>query len=441
MSTSPLHVIVVGGGIAGLGLAQALRQARISVTAYERDRTRTDRLEGFRLHINPAGSRALHACLPPAVWNDFVATADESRDLGFLTEQLEELLVVQDRSQLHITPESERSYAADRVTLRRLLLTGLDDVVQFDKEFVHYESTPDGRVTAYFEDGTTAAGDLLVGADGAGSRVRQQYLPQAERIDTGALSVAWKLPLTDSTRAWLPPRLGTSMNMVVAPVPYCLFTSAFDPEVPAPTSGRYVLCAFISRREAYPRRVEELPVDQLRPVVEEMIAGWHPILRRMLAEADPDSFMLVRHTASAPVSASRIGNVSLIGDAAHNMPPVGGLGANTALRDASLLGRKLVDVDRGRSELRVALGQYEAEMREYGSAAVHTAIQTQNQGLASGRLTVEGQKLWFWLSRVAPWLGGMETPFTEWARPLPWELEPAPWEQGIQTDGAREEAA
>jgi flavin-dependent dehydrogenase len=62
MST-PLHVLVIGGGIGGLCLAQGLRQAGVSVAVYERDRTRADWLQGYRIHINPAGSKALHEWL------------------------------------------------------------------------------------------------------------------------------------------------------------------------------------------------------------------------------------------------------------------------------------------------------------------------------------------------------------------------------------------
>lgn len=63
------------------------------------DRSRLDRLEGFRMHINPAGSRALHTCLPPDGWATFVASAGESTNLGFITQQLEELLVADDATE------------------------------------------------------------------------------------------------------------------------------------------------------------------------------------------------------------------------------------------------------------------------------------------------------------------------------------------------------
>jgi hypothetical protein len=68
----------------------------------------------------------------------------------------------------------------------------------------------------------------LVGADGAGSRVRGQYLPQARRVETEAIGVGLKLPLTEESRPWMPPRISSGMNMVVAPAPYFLLTSAFE---------------------------------------------------------------------------------------------------------------------------------------------------------------------------------------------------------------------
>jgi salicylate hydroxylase len=57
MSGSPFHVIVVGGGIGGLCLAQGLRKAGVSVAVYERDRSRTDRLA--RQDVRPGGAGAL----------------------------------------------------------------------------------------------------------------------------------------------------------------------------------------------------------------------------------------------------------------------------------------------------------------------------------------------------------------------------------------------
>jgi len=56
---APFHVVIIGGGIGGLTLAQGLKKAGVSVAVYERDRTRTDGLQGFRVGISPDGGRAL----------------------------------------------------------------------------------------------------------------------------------------------------------------------------------------------------------------------------------------------------------------------------------------------------------------------------------------------------------------------------------------------
>ena len=74
------------------------------------------------------------------------------------------------------------------------------------QEFKRYELGTDGRVIAHFSDGTSAAADVLIGADGANSRVRQQLLPHAERIDTGILAVAGKHRLDERDLPRVAPR-------------------------------------------------------------------------------------------------------------------------------------------------------------------------------------------------------------------------------------------
>lgn len=419
--SDPLHVIVVGGGIGGLCLAQGLTRAGMSVAVHERDRTPTERPAGYRIHLNPAGSRALHACLPPARWQEFVATAGEPGGLGFLTERLDPLLVISD-ADLHDpgTDPAERSHAVDRATLRRLLLNGLDDVVTFDKTFTHYEQHGD-TVTAFFADGTSATGDLLVGADGVSSRVQRQFLPDAPPLASEALSVASRLPLTPDTRAWLPERLATSMNMIVAPDPYFLFTSAFVRR--DPNTDGYVLCAFITDPTALPVDVGDLAPAALQDLVAARVAHWHPDLRRMITDADQGSFSVQPHRASVPVPPWRPTTVTLLGDALHAMPPVGGLGGNAALRDAHLLTRTLLGVARGDCGLTDALGIAETEMRAHGFAAVRRALLTQRQGLRAHPVAVGIARTWFRAAHRFPRLRRATVPFREQARPRPWERD------------------
>src|SRR5581483_11793392 len=214
MSSSSLHILVIGGGIGGLCLAQRLKAAGVSVAVYERNPS-TVWPEGTRISINPVGSRALHDCLPPVLWDAFVTLAARTpAGIGFLTEHLEELVVLGDAFMARGTEEPiDGHYPVSRIALRHLLLAGLSDIVHFDKTIERYEQTPDGKVTAFFTDGTSATGDVLVGADGANSRVRQQYLQHAPRVEIGAGGVGGRLPLTDQSRSWLPDALTTRLNL------------------------------------------------------------------------------------------------------------------------------------------------------------------------------------------------------------------------------------
>ena len=254
--------MIIGGGIGGLCLAQGLRRAGIGVTVYERTQARTDWLQGYRIHINPDGSRALYNSLPPAVWQRFRDTVSANDGgFGFATEQLDDLLRFAGSEILPEAGPADAHYGASRITLREVLLSDLDDVVRLGKTFERYETGVDGRVTAYFSDGTSATADVLIGADGANSRVRQQLLPDAERIDTGILAIAGKYRLDGAN---LPRALREDANMIIPTGSGFLFTAVWQPdrtmivEEPAPdgflldNSTAYTFWAYADQASRFP---------------------------------------------------------------------------------------------------------------------------------------------------------------------------------------------
>ncbi|MFD9950381.1 FAD-dependent monooxygenase [Nonomuraea sp. NPDC059023] len=423
-----MHVIVIGGGIGGLCLANGLMREGVSVAVYERDHSPTDRTQGYRIHVNTVGSMALHACLPPAVWNAFVATAgDPGEGMAFLTYHLDSLALIEaDLVTGGRTAPEEGHHAVSRITLRRLLLAGLGDAVQFGKQFVGYDVKDDGRVLARFSDGSTAEGDVLVGADGANSRVRRQRLPQAERVDSGAVAVGGKFYLTPESRQWLPERVPAGMNIIFGPPRHAMFTAVFnrrmradqaleslgeqlreiglDPEtfLRDASDSDYVLWAMVAHRDAYPAGAAALDGGGLRAMVERMIGGWHPGLLRMVGESRPGDIELFDFKTSTPVKPWPSSTVTLLGDAIHSMLPTGGEGGNTAMRDAQLLTTRLSAAARGEQPLLETIAAYERQMCEYGFAATKKALANAKMGISASRTQRVFARTFFRVCQAVP---------------------------------------
>ena len=390
-STSP-RVLVIGAGTGGLALAHGLVRAGIDVQVFERDALRTEGLHGYRVGIDPDGSRALHALLPPDLYDTFVATqARAPRWFNMLTEQLHEVLAIE--LPVETDPvESEKSVS--RMTLRQVLMTGLEDVIKFGKEFTGFEQHADGTVTAHFADGSSAIGDLLVGADGVGSRVRKQYLPQARQEDTGIIAIAGKLPISEESTSLVPPRVFQGISMIQAPKGHFCILHVMEfkwdrsgkikngiggtdaelieiwPGLQFDNTRDYINWGFSASADKFPADVIQRRGADLARLVEEMTPDWHPNLRRLFELTDPSTCFPVNIKTSVPLDPWSASNVTLIGDAIHTMTPGRGVGANTALRDAVLLCARIIDVADGRLAVVEAVGRYEARMIKYGFDAV-----------------------------------------------------------------------
>jgi 2-polyprenyl-6-methoxyphenol hydroxylase-like FAD-dependent oxidoreductase len=110
--------------------------------------------------------------------------------------------------------------------------------------------------------------------------------------------------------------------------------------------------------------------------------GYHAIVLRddlqpaadlEFSESDAEQVSAVLVLTSVLISPWQTTSVMLLGDAIHTMTPLQGLGGSTALRDAGLLCRKLVEVDRGNSPLLPGIHEYETAMIKYGFDAVRVS--------------------------------------------------------------------
>jgi len=406
----PLHVLVIGGGVGGLALAQGLKREGVSAAVYERERSLASRLQGYRVHISPGGSRALHECLTPHLFDAFDRTCGKpGRSFRFMTEQMKPLLTL-DASMISNDDPIARHRSVSRITLRQVLMAELADL-HLGKTFVRYEER-DGRVIAHFDDGSSAEGDILVAADGSGSRVRRQFLPDAPLIDTGVAAISGKVFL-DEAGERLAPRLRDGMCLVAGRDGTGLFVAlqdvvAADGAIGANEPGTEASGAVFENTRSYvmwglgAKRDRLVGLDanehdpaKLGAVAQRTVAGWAPAFRDLIALADPTTLSQFSIRTSAPVAPWPTGRVTLIGDAIHAMTPYRGIGANMALEDAVRLTRALVAAARGERDLFDAIGAYEDAMRDYAFRAVRNSLNAMNGAVDAGAMRLTLQRLMF----------------------------------------------
>ncbi|MBN8948930.1 MULTISPECIES: NAD(P)/FAD-dependent oxidoreductase [unclassified Rhizobium] len=378
------HVIIIGAGLGGLCLAQGLRRAGIRFDVYERDPAADSRLQGYRIRIDTNGQRALQACLPPALFALFRATASSSPKAGrFLTPQLLPIAGRTPTSWDTGEGEDDGDLSVNRLTLREILLSGIEDHVHFGHAFTQYRSLEDGRVEVQFEGVSPVSCDLLIGADCVNSQVRRQLAPYAEPADTGSICIYGKSelpaadgagPLDDGTTVIFADgctaifdlmRFGGDLPDLAADLaPDCRLTPVKD----------YLYWALIGPRkrlglETYDH-TQDLPV-----LLRTAMRGWHPELKQIISRSKATAVAALPVRSGRPDVLWPFGAITLMGDAIHAMSPAGGLGANTALEDAQMLAQILAGADRGRETKTTCtvLLDYEADMRERAARAIDTS--------------------------------------------------------------------
>jgi 2-polyprenyl-6-methoxyphenol hydroxylase-like FAD-dependent oxidoreductase len=422
----PLKIMVIGAGPGGLCLAHGLKADGLDVEVFEHDHLPTDRQGGFRLSISATGAAALRECLPPALFDKLTArSADPSRGITFLDDRLNRLLAIDFPHSRREDADAERPVG--RAVLRRILLEGLDDIVRFGRKFTAFEDAPDGSVVAHFADGTASRGDVLIGADGASSLVRSQLLPHAKRVETGMMAVNGKVSLNDTTRASIPDPILRGPTPILGPHGCFMFASAVQyrdqPGISAAPGNdnsafgereEYVMWGFSALRAKFaPADLDRLGGDRsggdaLKAAVLALMRDWHPSARWLVQMADASTVAAFSIKTSVPIPPWKTRNVTLLGDALHNMTPFRGIGANTAMRDAAALRRALVAADRGEQGLIPALADYELDMITYGFSAVRTSLADMERFHAERGLSGVFTKALF---RTADWIPPLKAMF------------------------------
>jgi 2-polyprenyl-6-methoxyphenol hydroxylase-like FAD-dependent oxidoreductase len=344
-NSSP-SIAVVGGGLGGLVLARILQRHDIDCTVYELDATPDARRQGglLDLHVD-SGQLALREA---GLYEQFCRLTRPATEGMRLMDKAGTVFIDQpgpSRSANSRRPE------IDRTELRALLLDSLHPGrVVWGHKLDRANPLSDGRYELMFANGSRQVTDLLIGADGAWSRVRSvvsSATPEYVGIS------GFDFQVTDA-----PTTVPASAALVGAGA---LFALSDNKNLGGHAGRDPHLGAMLRTAEDWldTRGVDWSDPAATRTVLLAEFADWTPALTDLIRHCDDE--IVARRIYALPTGHSwpRIPGVTLVGDAAHLMTPFAGEGANAAMLDSYELALALIE--RG-NDVEAALADYEAAM-------------------------------------------------------------------------------
>lgn len=377
-STHP--IIILGAGISGLTLAQGLLKSSIPFRIFERDPTLNTRSQGYRFRIQGPGITALRRVLTPALYSELEASCGYLAPGPIIHLDAVTAKTMEGPKGAPTQPGEESPLNADRSVMRSVLFQGLESHVDFNREFTHYSIVPSG-VTVHFSDGSQVNGSLLIGADGARSRVKRQLMPDDVLLDTKGRFLFGKTTLTVEIEESYNQAALKGMSMIKDSSDSNPLTLLMEPmrftrnnsPIQLPDDYLYwVLIGHVDRFGMDDKNLLKLSSEKTATLAETLTAHWHPSFHRLFAQQNRDQTAVLRIATSKPdlpTWESR-GRVTLMGDAAHPMAPTAAAGATTAVRDAALLA-SVLESDGVSLE---SMERFEKEMRGYASEPIRRSV-------------------------------------------------------------------
>ncbi|MET7902364.1 NAD(P)/FAD-dependent oxidoreductase [Streptomyces sp. NPDC005336] len=326
MTKIPHHPIaVVGAGLGGLTLARVLSVHGIEAAVHDLDASPAARTQGGMLDIHEdSGQVALHAA---GLHEPFRALIHPG---GEATRILDQYAVVH----MDEADEGDRGRPeVDRGRLRDLLLGSLPETtVRWGAKVTAARALGDGRHEVTLADGSAFTTDLLVGADGAWSRIRP-LVSDAAPAYCGVSFVEVDLFDADTRHPESAAVVGGGMLFALGAGRGFLAHREID--------GSLHIYAALRASEGWISTIDFTDTDTAKAAVLDHFADWDKSLRALIADADGPLTPRAIHALPADHRWDRVPGVTLLGDAAHLMSPFAGEGANLAMLDGAELATAL----------------------------------------------------------------------------------------------------
>lgn len=365
MKLNNKQIAIVGGGPGGLTLARLLQQKGVNVKVYERDYNKEARVQGapldmhdesglaairqagllavFKKHFRPGADKKLIVNQNAAI---FYSDHDAKQEENF--------------GSVHFRPE------IDRGPLRNMLLESLQpETVVWDSHFLQMEPQNDGW-QLYFKNGLSAYADIVIAADGANSKIRP-YLTDIKAFYSGITML--EVNVTDAKNA--APHIHSMLDggkIMAFGNSKCLLMGM---------KGNGDLTFYASYKTDGDNPTGTIPdnsdTDQLLQWFQTEYPEWGTIWYELFKNATIPAIPRPIYCMPLDQTWKSHSNLTLLGDAAHVMPPFAGEGANMAMLDALELSEHLTSDQY--DTIQEAITAYEVNMRQRAAKAARESLE------------------------------------------------------------------